>query len=59
MLISGRVDSNRRLPAPHAGALTRLRYAPLSSIYLKTPYLQGVIGFKVRSLMFKDLVSGS
>ena len=28
-LNSGREDSNLRLPAPKAGALTRLRYAPI------------------------------
>ena len=28
LTISGRVDSNHRPPAPKAGALTRLRYAP-------------------------------
>ena len=28
---SGRADSNCRLPAPKAGALTRLRYAPVKS----------------------------
>ena len=27
---SGREDSNFRPPAPHAGALAKLRYAPLS-----------------------------
>ena len=26
---SGRADSNRRLPAPKAGALTRLRHVPM------------------------------
>ena len=29
MVGSGRADSNRRPPAPKAGALTKLRYAPL------------------------------
>ena len=28
---SGRADSNRRLPAPKAGALTRLRHVPITS----------------------------
>ena len=28
--LSGRADLNRRPPAPHAGALTGLRYAPMS-----------------------------
>ena len=34
---SGREDLNLRPPAPKAGALAKLRYAPLS-IYLKNQY---------------------
>ena len=31
---SGRPDSNWRPPAPKAGALTKLRYAPTKTLYL-------------------------
>ena len=36
---SGRQDSNLRPPAPKAGAITGLRYAPFFLIYLQKYYL--------------------
>ena len=30
---SGRLDLNQRPPAPHTGALTKLRYAPIFSLF--------------------------
>ncbi len=35
--MSGRQDSNLRPPAPKAGALTGLRYAPKQDFVLKAP----------------------
>ncbi len=40
---SGRVDSNHRPPAPHAGALTRLRYAPTRSRPKAARHLSGIM----------------
>ena len=33
VLLSGRRDSNPRPPAPKAGALTGLRYAPIQNVF--------------------------
>ncbi len=42
---SGRADSNCRPPAPKAGALTKLRYAPFRKLsYTKYRILERAIG---------------
>ncbi len=38
-VLSGRLDLNQRPPAPKAGALTRLRYAPSYQSYTAYQYL--------------------
>jgi hypothetical protein len=52
---SGREDSNLRPPGPKPGALTRLRYAPTNTFYLKK-WTELYYIFLVLSSVFEDFL---
>src|SRR4029453_2792900 len=50
VLEAGRADSNRRPPAPKAGALTRLRYVPMQCVYPRAIALPAAVSAPRRDI---------